>query len=65
MNGNGRHSRLWADLVSRHIESPPIAWAGDLGEAGEVRDEYIAALRSADTGAYQPLLSLYRPEGAL
>lgn len=64
-NGNGRHARLWADLVSRHIDGPPIAWGGNLGGAGDVRDEYIAALRSADEGDYEPLLGLYRPQGAL
>jgi len=63
-NGNGRHARLWADLVARRAGASPIDWGGGLQDPGEVRDQYIAALQGADRGDYAPLLGLYGPEAA-
>ena len=38
----------------------PFDWkAGDLDQPGEARRDYIAALRSADEGDYEPLCGLY------
>lgn len=59
-NGNGRHARIAADAyLQKSFTHPPIDWAGgfDLMQSNERRDEYIAALRAADAGRYEPLLS--------
>lgn len=55
-NGNGRFSRLMADLLLIERDVPAFSWGeGDLVAAGEVRDRYIAALRAADGWDYRPL----------
>lgn len=59
-NGNGRHARILADVYLKECFSDaPIDWAAghDLMSSNERRNSYIAALRSADTGDYGPLLS--------
>lgn len=59
-NGNGRFSRIMADaLLEKCYGAPPIDWAGgyDLQEMNERRQEYIAALRAADSGDYNPLFA--------
>ncbi len=62
-NGNGRHSRVIADLVlEKHFRLQPFTWGGasDLGSGDANRDQYISALKSADKGEYGPLLKLCR-----
>jgi fido (protein-threonine AMPylation protein) len=62
-NGNGRHSRLIADVIlERHFGRPPFTWGGDtsLGNGDLYRQEYLAALKAADQGNYAPLLQLCR-----
>ena len=56
-NGNGRHARLAADLVLRYWDRPSFTWgsANTLAPEGESRRCYVAALRAADGGNYQPL----------
>ena len=62
-NGNGRHSRLWCDMLLRQIGRPPIDWGGvTLDTAGVQRKAYIRALGSADEGNLQPLLALFLQE---
>ena len=59
-NGNGRHARIATDIMLEDIyKHPPIAWASgfDLQADNERRDAYIAALRAADAGDIDPLLS--------
>jgi len=59
-NGNGRFSRIMADaLLEKRYGEPPIDWAGDydLQQMNERRQEYIAALRAADGGDYNPLFA--------
>lgn len=59
-NGNGRHARIIADaLLSKAFGKQPINWAGghDLQTMGIRRKEYIAALKAADQGNYDPLLA--------
>ena len=59
-NGNGRHARLWADLILRQHNREPFEWkAKELNEPGEARRVYIAALQSADAGDYGPLCGLF------
>ena len=60
-NGNGRHARLAADLFIRSLGRPQFSWGGtDLSGASETRKRYIEALKAADRGEYQDLLSLAR-----
>lgn len=57
-NGNGRHARLMADLLlARRYRLPPLTWGGGtLGRAGNSHDAYIAAMRQADSGDFQPII---------
>jgi Fic-DOC domain mobile mystery protein B len=60
-NGNGRHARLIADLVIRHLGGAPFSWGGDsLRETSELRSAYISALRAADNHDIGPLLAFAR-----
>lgn len=48
-NGNGRHARLFTDLLARRVGVQPFTWGGaDLDSAGPDRVAYLAALRRAD-----------------
>ncbi len=57
VNGNGRHARLYADLVLYNHGLPRIDWGGGSGPEGPARKQYIEAMRAADRGDYGPLLS--------
>jgi Fic-DOC domain mobile mystery protein B len=58
-NGNGRHARLWCDLLTRRMGRPPFPWRSrELDAAGAARAAYIAALRAADGGDFGPLFEL-------
>lgn len=60
-NGNGRHSRLIADLIVEKLGSPSFTWGGArLVEEGELRARYIAALKAADNFDIGPLLAFAR-----
>ena len=60
-NGNGRHTRLAADLMCRQLEQDPFTWGrNSLDSAGETRQAYLAALRSADGHDLAPLLAFMR-----
>lgn len=61
-NGNGRHSRLMADIiVSKVYRQEVFSWgAAGLTRKGEARSAYLAALKAADTGNMQPLLQFAR-----
>jgi len=58
-NGNGRHSRLIADIISEKIFGGEVfTWAGNnLLPAGEFRAKYLSALRATDKGSYEALIS--------
>ncbi len=51
-NGNGRHSRLMADIIIDKIFKRPVfTWGMDnLVQQGDARLDYLAAVRSADAG---------------
>lgn len=56
-NGNGRISRLMADLVLEKLEGAKFYWGNtNLVNVSEVRSAYIAALRKADAGDYSALM---------
>jgi Fic-DOC domain mobile mystery protein B len=60
-NGNGRHTRLMADLVAEQLGRQPFTWGRiSLVEAGPTRATYIAALRAADDHDVRPLLAFAR-----
>jgi Fic-DOC domain mobile mystery protein B len=62
-NGNGRHARMMADLFMLKEGIRPLPWGrgrGSLVNTGELRSEYIAALRAADRGDIAPLLAFAR-----
>jgi len=57
-NGNGRHARIMADAVLEQVyDTDAIDWAGgyDLQKMDTRRNAYIAALKAADQGDYEPL----------
>jgi Fic-DOC domain mobile mystery protein B len=60
-NGNGRHSRLMADLLIMQLGGERFTWgSANLQDAGEVRKRYIAALKAADNHDLGPLLAFSR-----
>jgi Fic-DOC domain mobile mystery protein B len=62
-NGNGRHSRLMADLLLEHIfRQPGFTWGAktNLAKAGAMRKEYLIAVKAADAGDIGPLLRFAR-----
>jgi Fic-DOC domain mobile mystery protein B len=56
-NGNGRHARLFADLILTNVfQIPAFSWGnGNLTEASLLRTKYIQALRCADRHDYWEL----------
>jgi Fic-DOC domain mobile mystery protein B len=62
VNGNGRCTRLMADLYLTTIGSKPFSWGGtNLGADGSGREEYIAALiKAVDTDDYADLVQFAR-----
>jgi Fic-DOC domain mobile mystery protein B len=62
-NGNGRHSRLLADvLLERHFRLAPFTWGGnaELTSSDPHRPAYLDGLKAADKGDYGPLMALCR-----
>lgn len=68
-NGNGRHSRLLADIVIEKIFQLPVyTWgAADVvkkdkpaGGPGDQRTAYLQAIKAADNGDIQPLIAFAR-----
>lgn len=61
-NGNGRHSRLMADIVVSHILKQPVfGWgAADLAPGSGTREEYLTAIREADAGDVSRLVAFAR-----
>lgn len=56
-NGNGRHARMVTDQLLKSFKLPQFTWGRtNLGEANDVRERYISALRAADRHDYHPLL---------
>jgi len=62
VNGNGRHSRLMADIIIEKLfGEKPFSWGTvDLNGDGEVRSAYLKAVKAADNGNYYPLLAFAR-----
>ena len=56
-NGNGRHSRLIADIIINKIyDLPMLSWGtGDLVHQDETRSTYLKAVKEADNDIFQLL----------
>lgn len=60
-NGNGRWSRLLANIWLKRAGAPVIAWPEEtIGGESIIRQAYLAAIRLADDGEYGPLVELHR-----
>lgn len=61
-NGNGRHSRVMADLIIEKIFGlPHFTWGhSPLSEHDSARTKYLAALKKADLHDYQDLMDFAR-----
>ncbi len=61
-NGNGRHSRLMADIIIEKIFHKPVfTWGSDnLSNAGDARVNYLKAVKAADNGDYSLLFTFAR-----
>jgi len=60
-NGNGRWSRLMADILIARLGQPKFTWGSSaLRAADETRKVYIAALKSADGHDFTALLEFAR-----
>jgi Fic-DOC domain mobile mystery protein B len=61
-NGNGRWARMLANIWQYAHSGEITKWPEDkagIGEIGRIRSEYLAALRTADTGDFGPLLQMH------
>jgi len=61
-NGNGRHSRLMADIIiEKLLDHRIFTWGKvDLTQKGNERKKYIDSIIEADNGSIQPLLEFAR-----
>jgi Fic-DOC domain mobile mystery protein B len=61
-NGNGRHSRLMADVIASHVFGNRVfSWSEkDLGRNSDARSLYLQALKKADSGDLTALLEFAR-----
>ncbi len=60
-NGNGRHSRLIADLLVMRLGGVRFSWgSANLQDASALRQRYITALKAADDHDIGPLLTFAR-----
>lgn len=61
-NGNGRHSRLIADVIIEKIFGKEVfSWGGNhLGKSGNFRAKYLVNLRLADKNNYNELIHFAR-----
>ncbi len=61
-NGNGRHSRLIADIIAEKIYKLPVfSWgAANLSKGGQIREIYLQTVKEADSGNYANLIAFAR-----
>lgn len=61
-NGNGRHSRLMADIIIEKVFGRPVfTWGSqNLIQSGTFRSSYLNALRNADKGNIETLIQFAR-----
>jgi Fic-DOC domain mobile mystery protein B len=64
-NGNGRWSRMLANIWLKLHKLPPTEWPEEsIGGASVIRDAYLAAVRAADLGDLTLLMELHREHAA-
>jgi len=60
-NGNGRWSRMLANIYLKQNGSMPVKWQeGLLSKENPKRDKYIQALKKADDGNYESLIAMHK-----
>lgn len=61
-DGNGRHSRLMADIIIESIfQQDVFSWNhSNMARPDEIRKKYIAAIHKADKGNIKPLIEFAR-----
>ena len=61
-NGNGRHSRLIADvLINKEFGKDEFTWgSANLNATGTFRNSYLDALKNADEGSFTDLITFAR-----
>lgn len=60
-NGNGRWSRMLANIYLRQHDKMPVRWQEDLlAKENPKRGEYIKALKKADNGDHRELVGMHR-----
>lgn len=60
-NGNGRWARMMANIWLRIHDVPITVWPEEtIGTVSTIRDEYLEAIKSADEGQFNLLISLHR-----
>jgi fido (protein-threonine AMPylation protein) len=57
--GNGRWSRMLANIWLARNGGSPTTWPKDVGTESPIRDEYMKSLHAADLGDYEPLVGLH------
>ena len=61
LNGNGRWSRMLANIGLKRNRRPVTEWPEQvIGRESPVRGEYLQAIRAADEGDCEPLFGLHR-----
>jgi Fic-DOC domain mobile mystery protein B len=61
LNGNGRWSRLLANILLKQERAQPTIWPEEtIGTASVIRADYLAAIRAADNHDFDPLIELHR-----
>lgn len=60
LNGNGRWSRLLANIWIARNGGTPTKWPEEMvGTVSPIRDEYLKAIQAADQGEYDALAQLH------
>jgi Fic-DOC domain mobile mystery protein B len=58
LNGNGRWSRMLANVWLRFNEHVITQWPANVGKESPIRDEYLDAIQKADGGDMKPLIAM-------
>jgi fido (protein-threonine AMPylation protein) len=61
-HGNGRHARLFADVLVAACGEPALTWGASLEAAapGSAGARYLEAVKAADAGALESLVAFAR-----